>query len=140
MTKKRLYLLWAGLYILCAGLGFIPGSTDSLQAGVQIILTVLSLLFFLPPMYLACSAKKAGDRDTLRLLRNLAALSLGITLVTLVLNLASALASQWLGDLLHMLLILVSAPMVCSGYWAVSLFLWACLLMLCLSAEKKIKK
>ena len=137
MTKKTVFFIWAGLYILCAGLGFIPGLSGSLQPGIQGILTALSILFFLPPLYLVYTAKKAGDRDTLMLLRNLSALSLAVTAVTLVLNLASALASQWLGDLLHVILILVSVPMVCSGYWAVSLFLWACLLMLCLSAKKK---
>lgn len=137
MTKKTLFILWAGMYILCAGLGFIPGTSDTVQPGVQGILTVLSLLFFLPPMYLANTAKKTGDVDTLHLLRNLSALSLAVTLIVLVLNLLSALASTWVGDLLHILLILVSAPMVCSGYWAVSLFLWACLLMVCLSPRKK---
>lgn len=137
MTKKTVFILWGGLYILCAGLGFIPGTSDAVQPGVQGILTCLSLLFFLPPMYLAHGAKKAGDGQTLALLRNLAALSLAVTLVVLVMNLLSAMASTWVGDLLHILLILVSAPMVCSGYWAVSLFLWACVLMVCQSALRK---
>lgn len=137
MTKKTIFLIWAGLYILCAGLGFIPGTSDAVSPGAQGILTTLSLLFFLPPLYLAHSAKTAGDRDTLKLLRNLSALSLAVTLLTLVANMASALASSWLGELLHIILILVSVPMVCSGYWVVSLFLWACLLMVCLSALRK---
>lgn len=136
MTRKTVFAVWGGLYILCAGLGFIPGTSGEVQPGVQGILTALSVLFFLPPMYLAHNAKKMDDRDTLRLLRNISALSLGVTLVLLVLNLLSALASTWVGDLLHIILILVSAPMVCSGYWAASLFLWACLLMVCISAER----
>lgn len=137
MTKKTVFILWGGLYVLCAGLGFIPGTSDTFQPGVQGILTILAFLFFLPPMYLAHTAKKAGDTDTLKLLRNLAAASLAVTLVALVLNLLSALASSWVGDLLHIILILVSAPMVCSGYWAISLFLWACVLMVCLTPRKK---
>lgn len=137
MTKKTAFTIWAGLYILCAVLGFIPGTSETVQPGVQGILTALSALFFLPPLYLAHTAQKAGDWETLRLLRNLSALSLAVTLGLLVLNLASAMASVWLGDLLHIMLILVSVPMVCSGYWAASLFLWACLLMVCLSALRK---
>ena len=35
-------------------------------------------------------------------------------------------------------LIVVSSPMVCSGYWALSLFLWACLLMVSHSLLKKV--
>ena len=35
-------------------------------------------------------------------------------------------------------LIVVSSPMVCSGYWALSLFLWACLLMVSHSLVKKV--
>lgn len=139
MTKKTAFLLWGGLYILCAILGFIPGTSGTVSAGVQGLLTALSLLFFLPPFWLTHTAKKTGDRDTLKLLRSLAALSLAVTLVALIANLASALASAWLGELLHILLILVSVPMVCSGYWAASLFLWACLLMVCLSALRKKK-
>lgn len=137
MTKKTTFVIWAGLYILCAGLGFIPGTSNTVPAGAQGILTALSLLFFLPPLYLVQTAKGTGDRETLKLLRNLSALSLAVTLAALVANLASALASTWLGELLHIILILVSVPMVCSGYWAVSLFLWACLLMVCLSALRK---
>jgi len=30
---------------------------------------------------------------------------------------------------LHIMLVIVSSPMVCSGNWALSLFLWACLLV-----------
>lgn len=137
MTKKTLFLIWGGLYILCAILGFIPGTSGTVSAGVQGLLTALSVLFFLPPFRLAHTAKQTGDRDTLKLLRTLAAASLAVTLVVLVANFASALASAWLGELLHILLILVSVPMFCSGYWVVSLFLWACLLMVCLSALRK---
>lgn len=130
MNKKLLFTLWGGLFIVCAGLGFIPAP----EGAARFALTAVSLLFFLPPAMLAFRAAKEEDAHTLKLLRNLAALSLTLTLVLLVANVLSALGPEGLGAFLHALLVIVSAPMVCSGYWAVSLFLWACLLMGCLSA------
>lgn len=132
MHKNRLFTLWGVFFSLCAGLGFIPGLMEQVPTALQAILTALSLACFLPPALLVYSAKKAGDRHTQKLVRNLAALSLGVTLVVLVLNLATAMASEAVGNFLHVVLILVSSPMVCSGCWALSLFLWACLLMACL--------
>lgn len=140
MSKKTLFVLWGVLFILCAGLGFIPGYTESLQPAVQAILTLLSMAFFLPPFLLAYRAGKEADTHILKLLRNFSALSLGLTLVILVLSLVTALAGELVGEFLHILLILVSAPMVCSGYWVLSLFLWACLLMVSLSSLRRKKE
>jgi len=125
MNKKTLFTVWAVLFILCAGLGFIPNP----GLGGGIFLTALSVLFFAPPALLTYLAAAEGDVRTLRLVRNLSILSLTVTLVTLVLNVLCALYSEVLGNILHMILIIVSSPMICSGYWAVSLFLWACLLL-----------
>ena len=125
MNKKLLYALWGCLFILCAGLGFIPEPEDS----AQIPLTILSLLFFLPPAVLLQQSGKNGDLHTVRLIRNLASLSLGLTLALLVLNFLTVLQSEFLGSVLHYMLVMVSSPMICSGHWAMSLFLWACLLV-----------
>lgn len=122
MNKRSLFALWGGLYIVCAGLGFIPGTGGWLG-------TALAIVFFLPPAVLLYRAGKEGDKNTLKLVRNLSAWSLGLTAVLLVANVVCALGSEGLGIFLHALLAAVSAPMLCSGYWAVSLFLWACLLM-----------
>ena len=121
MKKKLLYALWGGLFILCAGLGFIPEPEGTLQ----FILTAASVLFFLPPAMLLHRA----DAADAKLIRNLSSLSLGLTLVLLVLNFLTALRSEFLGQVLHYTLVIVSSPMICSGHWALSLFLWACLLM-----------
>jgi len=121
MKKKLLYALWGGLFILCAGLGFIPEPEGTLQ----FILTAASVLFFLPPAMLLHRA----DAAEAKLIRNLSSLSLGLTLVLLVLNFLTALRSEFLGQVLHYTLVIVSSPMICSGHWALSLFLWACLLM-----------
>ena len=132
MTNKTLYALWGIFYIICAALGFIPTP----PAGAQGVFTLLSVLFFVPPAALLFRARKAGDIGTVRLIRNLCLASLGLTLVVLVMNVVFAMGSEFWGNVLHGLLIVLSCPMVCSGYWVVSLFLWACLLMVSLKIEK----
>lgn len=135
MNQKFLFTLWGGLFIVCAAMGFIPD-----PAGVgRILLTLLSIAFFVPPALALYQAIQAGDQPVLRLIRNLSALSLGLTLVLLVLNFLSALRSETLGDILYNILTIVSSPMVCSGCWVLSLFLWACLLMVSLKGLRKKK-
>jgi len=121
MKRKILYALWGCLFSLCAGLGFIPEPAD-IQAG---IMTALSLAVFLPPALLLYRAETAD----VKLIRNLSALSLGLTLLLLILNFFTAFSSETLGLMLYYVLTIVSSPMICSGHWALSLFLWACLLM-----------
>lgn len=133
MTNKALYSLWGFLFIICAGLGFIPAP----NGGVQAVFTLISILFFLPPAALLYRAAKNADRSTLQLIRSLALGSLSLTLITLVLSVVSAMRSEALGNALHGMLIILSCPMVCSGYWVLSLFLWACLLMVSLQQLRK---
>ena len=121
MNKKMLFALWGIVFILTAGLGFIPEPQGVLKG----LMTALSVLFFLPPALLLYRA----DPETALLVRNLSALSLVVTLVTLILNFVLAVSSEFLGNVLHYILVVVSAPMIASGYWVLSLFLWACLLM-----------
>ena len=129
MNKKNLFVLWGVLFILCAGLGFLPEPAGLLKG----LMTALSVLFFVPPALLLYHA----DRETALLIRNLAALSLGVTLVTLILNFVLAVSSEFLGNVLHYILVVISSPMICSGYWVLSLFLWACLLMVSLQNLRK---
>lgn len=135
MKKSTLYALWGGMFILCAGLGFIPEPDGALAT----ILTLLSLCFFLPPSLLLYGAAKARDTDCFKLVRNLSLLSLTLTLILLVANFSLALRSETLGTVLHYILTIVSTPMVTSGHWAMTLFLWACLLMVSLTEIKKQK-
>ncbi len=121
MKQKILYALWAVLFILCAGFGFIPEPEGSAAAAM----TALAVSFFVPPALLLYRGQK---RDAL-LIRNLSALSLGLTVMLLILNFLTAFSSETLGRILHYVLTIVSSPMICSGHWAMSLFLWACLLM-----------
>lgn len=133
MKKSILYPIWGGMFILCAGLGFIPAPEGVLSA----LLTAASVLFFVPPALLLYAAAKQGQRDTLKLIRNLSLVSLILTLILLVANFSLALRSETLGVFLHYALTIVSAPMVASGHWALSLFLWACLLMTSVRELKK---
>ena len=137
MSKKLLFDLWGGLFILCAGLGFIPGFSQNVSAGAQAVLTVLAVAFFAPPACLIYGAKKKKDARTLKLVRGISLLSLGLTLLALVLNVLSAMGTVTMGNVLFAVLIVVSSPMVCSGYWALSLFLWACLLIVSHSLLRK---
>ena len=129
MSKKTLYTAWGGMFILCACLGFIPEPEGLLKA----LMVLASILFFLPPALLLRAAVKAGDKHTLRLIRSLSILSLAGTLVLLIGNILSALGSELLGNVLHVVLGIVSSPMFCGQYWAVSLFLWACLMVFSIS-------
>lgn len=133
MKKRSLYIAWGVLYSICAGLGFIP-EPEGVLTGLMV---TLSLLFFVPPAMLLYHAVSREQYGTIRLIRNLSLASLGATLVTLVVNFLSVGASEAAGDVLYGLLILVSAPMICSRLWVLSLFLWACLLMVCLKYAKK---
>ena len=117
MSKKMLYSLWGALFVLCAVLGLLP------DAGIWGI--AAALVFFLPPAMLLYR----GDRETRRLIRNLAALSLGLTAVMLVVSMLTAAGSETLGNALHYVLGIISVPMFAARYWVLSLFLWACLLV-----------
>lgn len=128
MNRKKL-LIWAGLFVLCAGLGLIPEPSGWGKAAM----TAVSLVFFLPPFFLL----RSGDRTAAALIRNLSSLSLGLTLALFVANILAATRSEGLGNFLHGVLAIVSTPMLCSGQWALSLFLWACLLMLSLKKCKQ---
>ena len=125
MKKHYLFALWGGLFAICAALGFTPAPGTALK----ILLTLLSVAFFIPGALLLHLSAKSGDRSTAELVRNLAAASLAFTLILIVANFFSALGGETLGNILYSVLVIVSAPMVCSGYWALSLFLWACLMI-----------
>lgn len=133
MKKSSLLALWGILYIICAGLGFIPEP----EGGVRVLLLVISLLFFVPPAIVLYDAIRCGDIKTIRLIRLLSAASLGITLLLIILSILTAASGEAVGSVLNVLLVVLSAPMFCSNYWALSLFLWAALLTASFTAKKK---
>ncbi|MGM9542095.1 MAG: hypothetical protein ACI3VD_05375 [Candidatus Limivicinus sp.] len=136
MNNKTLFTLWGVLFILCGACGFIPEPQGILGA----LLTLLSLVFFLPPAALLYRAWKAKDTVTLKLVRNFSALSLLLTLALLVINFRFALSAEIWGSILYYILVIVTSPMICCGNWAMSMFLWACLLMVSLRELRKLRK
>ena len=133
MNRTSFYTVWAGLFILCAGLGFIPAPAGFLK----FLLIGLTLGFFAVPGWFLTWLDKQGDRLHIRIVRNLALASLGLTIGLILLNFVSFMASEAVGTMLHILLIIVSTPMICGQYWVLSLFGWACLLFWAQSLLKK---
>ncbi len=123
MTRHTWYYVWLGLFLITAAMGFVPE-----QAGMERFLRLtLTVLFFLPP---AVILKKGTKRDAKRIFV-ISASSLCLTVTTIVISVVSARGSEGLGNFLHALLVIVSAPMICGGVWVLSLFLWACLMFAC---------
>lgn len=134
MDKGILKALWAGMYILCCVLGFLPAQ----QGFSYWVMLVVSVAFFVPPALLLRQARAQEDTKTVKLVRCLSLASLGVTTVLLVANFLSVLSvSEALGTVLYYVLAVLSVPMLCSQSWGISLFLWACLLFSSLPKRKK---
>ena len=129
MSNTVLYALWGVLYALCAGLGFVaaPGAT------LRLLMIALSLAHFVPPFLL----NRKGGRRTLMLVRNLSLAWLIATAILLPCNFLAVMGSEALGNFLHVLLTVISSPLVCSDSWALTIFLWACVFF---DARAKLKK
>ena len=125
MNKKLLFILWGVLFGICAGLGLIgqPGTA------VRILGYLFAFGFFGVGGWILWQAHEVKDRATPRLVRNLSLASLLTTSILLIANFLSIFASQGLGNFLHYVLVIVSSPMICAPSWAMSLFLWACLMV-----------
>ena len=125
MKQKHLYSAWAGLYILCAVLGFVTNPNSVVKAA----LVLISVIFFVPGLLLLLDAISHNDKKTIGRIRWICIGSLGLTLIFLIANLLTVNASATVGNVFYALLVIVSSPMACSQYWVMSLFLWSCLLM-----------
>ena len=133
MNKKLLFISWAALFAICAGFGFItqPGTA------VRFLGYLFTFGFFSMGGAILWQAHKVKGRATITLVRNLALASLLTTSILLVANFLSVFASQGLGTFLHYVLVMVSSPMICAPSWAMSLFLWACLMVVSHNLIKK---
>lgn len=122
--KGKLALAWGILYGICVVLGFIQTDNGLLQA----IFALVSIGFFLPGGILLYEALEKRDKKVIRTVRYLSLTSLCLTVLALIGNVLTLPSSEAVGDRMFGLLIVVSAPMVSSQAWVISLFLWACLL------------
>ncbi len=134
MKQRILFIIWAILYGICAGLGFVAQPTDA----QSVAMTILSILFFVPGALLLADAVAKKSRKLLLAVRIISIVSLSLTIAVFIANLASAAASDAVGNALYYALLLVSAPMVTMGFELFSLFLWACLLFSTFVFRKKI--
>ena len=126
MKKSYVYAVWAVLYCICAGLGFVR---DAEGLGKSLLIGC-SFIFFLPPLLLAWYASKKEDRKIMKELRIISLVALGLIVVLLVLNFLAVYLNSYSGLFLYVMLVLFTAPMVCGQYWAMPIFMWACLLMI----------
>ena len=128
MKRKTLWLTWLYLYGLCAVLGFIPNPPNFLKA----MLAILGVGFFIPGALLL----KTKEPKTVKIIFRLSICSLALTLITIILNFASALMKPVWGTVFYIIMGIVSAPMLCCQLWIISLFGWAMLMSTCIFTKK----
>ena len=127
------YCVWVCLYILCVGLG----TVENAQGVGKVLFILTGLIFFLPGVYLLWLGNKEKNKKVILGVRLCAVCSLSLTVIVFCANVIAVGADTSVGRTLYDILNLVSAPMFCSQYWIVSIFLWACLLS---ASFKKIEK
>ena len=130
MTTTMLYTLWGSLYALCAALSFLPERPGFLG----IFCFAAGIVFFLPPHVIL---HRSNTRQIPRLFTGISLFSLVLTTCLILANFLSVSLSESAGNALHVLLCFVSVPMFCLNNWALSLFLWAVLLVCSLKRLKK---
>ncbi len=128
--------VWAGMFLLCAVLGFLPSE----ETALTVLFTFLAVLFFLPPCILLKKAWAEKNVKELSFIKTLSLISLVTTFVLMIANLLSVLAPTWVGDVLNGLLVILGAPMMCCRVPMVTLLLWAVLLFTALELLKPPKK
>lgn len=128
MKRKTLWLTWLYLFALCAVLGFIPNPPNFLK----VLLAIAGICFFIPGAFLV----KTKDPKTIKTIFWLSIGSLSLTLITVILNFASALMKPIWGTVFYIIMGIVSAPMLCCQAWLISLFGWALLMSACIFAKK----
>ena len=134
MSKSaKLWIAWGCLYLLCTACAFLSVTPGFFYA----LFIAFSIAFFVPGGMLLHHGITTGDKTLVRIIRLMSLCSLGLTLVTIILNFLTARHSAAVGTVLYWLLILVSTPMICSQVWVLGLFGWACLLMASLFCNKK---
>ena len=127
LSYRTLYLLWAGLFVLTAVLGFLfPNVTEPTE---RLPLQLATGAFFVPPWAIMTKANVEQVDKHIKIVRNLALSSVIATCVLLSMNILCIGMGDAVGNALNAALTIVSAPLVCSNFYVMPLFLWGTLLM-----------
>ena len=126
LSYRTLYCIWSALFAVTAVLGLI--FPEAAHPAGRFALALTAAVFFLPPWLILVKARADGARFHIRLIRWLCVASLVLTAALLILNLRSAGLGDLLGAAMNAALTVVSAPMVCSNFYVLPIFLWGCLL------------
>ena len=113
------------MYVLCAGLGFIPQR----NVFVHILLGLVALAFYIPGIALLCRGVAEGSKKLIRQIRYISLTFLLLTLLLFVITILAVYAGDNAGIILNVILNFVSVPMFCCYWPGLALFLWACLFM-----------
>ena len=123
--NKWLYSGWGVMYVVSVALSLLQHVTGA----AKVALLLFSVIFFVPGFLLLYNHLCAGNRKGILLIRFISLASLILTVSCLVaFFLFAGFGNETAVSVTYEVLALVSAPMLCSQYWAGSLFLWACLL------------
>ena len=132
---KTLYWAWGILYALTGVLGIAFPQVEN-GAGL-VLMRLLTVAFFLPPWMILLKARFSGEKLHVSLIRNLSIVWLALSMVFFCAAIVSVGSTQAMGDTIHMVMSLLCAPLVCSGYYVLPMFLWATLLVYAVTPEKK---
>jgi hypothetical protein len=124
LKEMILYGVWLCMYILCVGLG----TVEEVEGIGKFLFIAVSVIFFLPGAWILYMGIQEKNKKMLLRVRILAICSLTLTVIFFCANVIAVASSAEVGKTLNDMLNLVSAPMFCSQYWILSIFLWSCLL------------
>lgn len=124
MKYKYLYIIWAGMYLLCAALGFLPEP----EGAVYWLLFGIGMMFFIPPAVILCQAIRTENRKQVKAVMWISISWLSVMLMMLVANFLSIGATEAVGTALYYMLVVMASPMVCSQIWVAPMFAFGCLL------------
>jgi len=133
MTNRRLGLIWFFYYFACITLAFLPNPEGALFG----LCVLVGLGFFVPGGILLYRGAKHRDGKLLTILRNLSFSALVLSVTLLLLNFASVILPEGVGDFLYILLVLSAAPMICCRVWILALLAWSVMLTVSVHFLKK---
>ena len=116
------YGVWIVFYIVAVLL--------SLVNEPSLWIRIYSIVFFVPGVMLAVWAAQQQDKVQIKRLRTICITSLVLSTVMLVVSLLTVKAAPQATRIISSIFIIVSEPLWISPSWALSMFLWACILMI----------